>query len=81
MKRLSGFSVYVSNSTRIQSGDRCYHHAGPEYPELYQDIVCNAVGRYVTVFIQRPPDPKDSVNLCHSTKAVLELCEVEVFGM
>jgi hypothetical protein len=81
MKRLAGFSVYVANGTRIQAGTRCYHHDGNDYPDLYMDIPCVAVGQVITIHVQRPPEETYATNFCYSESAILELCEVEIFGM
>lgn len=80
MKRFAGFSVYVSNGTSVLSGRRCYHHQGPEYPELIQNIPCLDDGRIITVVVQRPPEANFTTGMCYSDEAMLELCEVEVFG-
>ncbi|XP_071171501.1 uncharacterized protein [Mytilus edulis] len=79
-RRFAGFSVYVSNGTTVPSGERCYHHGGDKYPELNQEIQCKAVGRIVTIIIQRPPEEDFTNSLCVSNHALLELCEVEVNG-
>ena len=79
MKKLAGFSIYVSNSSRVPSGKRCYHHEGKDYPELYQDVTCDAIGKYITVIVTRPPETP-SGEICYTSYAVLELCEVDVHG-
>ncbi|XP_062610269.1 uncharacterized protein LOC134272047 [Saccostrea cucullata] len=76
--RLAGFSLYIFNTTEIQSGHLCYKD-GPELPLLDITNVCTNHGRYVIFYNERKIwevyYPKD-----YETSVVTELCEVDVMG-
>ncbi|OWF48445.1 Multiple epidermal growth factor-like domains protein 10 [Mizuhopecten yessoensis] len=85
--RLSGFYLYVSYTTaedNLQNtGYLCYHDdtKDPELPSFNQSRSCPVDGRYVIFYNRRPADngPKH-VPYNSTTDAVVELCEVQVFG-
>jgi len=78
--RLAGYSLYVSNSSISKTdGYLCYHDEGPGLPSVYQDRNCNHLGQYVIIYNER--NVTSSYNPAgYSPKAVLELCEVEIYG-
>ncbi|XP_060070342.1 receptor-type tyrosine-protein phosphatase gamma-like [Ylistrum balloti] len=86
--RLSGFYIYVSNTTVLHdqrdTWHLCYHDdiKDPDLlPSFNQSRPCIVDGRYVIFFNKRPADnePKNH-RYYSSTNAVVELCEVQVFG-
>jgi len=48
----------------------CFHDQQEGLPNTLQNITCNYVGRYVVIYNQRN----------RGVDAILELCEVEVYG-
>ena len=80
VRRLAGYSLYVSNSSISKTdGYLCYHDEGPGLPSVYQDRYCNHLGQYVIIYNER--NETSSFNPArYSPKAVLELCEVEIYG-
>ncbi|XP_069128584.1 uncharacterized protein [Argopecten irradians] len=80
LNRFGGYSLYVSNSTAIPTQEElCYK----DNSILLTDVnlnpthVCPSVARYVTVYNRREtPKTRD----WYDDFAVLELCEVQVFG-
>ena len=78
--RLAGYSLYVSNSSISKTdGYLCYHDEGPGLPSILQDRNCNHLGQYVIIYNER--NETSSFNPDgYSPKAVLELCEVEIYG-
>lgn len=87
--RLSGFYLYVSNSSdvvpdRLTEAHLCYHDniTEPDVLPFYnQTHHCPVVGRYVIFYNKRPADnePKN-LTADNSVKVSAELCEVQVFG-
>ncbi|XP_069128413.1 multiple epidermal growth factor-like domains protein 10 [Argopecten irradians] len=86
--RMSGFYLYVSNSSVahniyqvLSKAHLCYHDHGPGLPSYIQSLSCPVSGRYVIFYNKRPADyePKD-VKYYIKTSAVIELCEVQVLG-
>ena len=80
LNRFSGYSVYISNSSITKTdGYLCYHHEGPNHPTKLENVTCNHLGQYVIIYNERnkttdyPPG--------YSNETMLELCEVEVYGM
>ncbi|XP_021356822.1 multiple epidermal growth factor-like domains protein 11 isoform X2 [Mizuhopecten yessoensis] len=84
--RMSGFYLYVSNSsyTNSQSLSRdylCYHDHGPGLPSYIQSLPCSVHGRYVTFYNKRPADYEPrNVTYYSETTAIITLCEVQVLG-
>ncbi|XP_021356726.1 multiple epidermal growth factor-like domains protein 10 [Mizuhopecten yessoensis] len=84
--RMSGFYLYVSNSsyTNSQSLSRdylCYHDHGPGLPSYIQSLPCSIHGRYVTFYNKRPADYEPrNVTYYSETTAIISLCEVQVLG-
>ncbi|XP_021357541.1 fucolectin-3-like [Mizuhopecten yessoensis] len=85
--RLSGFYLYVSNTTAVDNlqntGHLCYHDdtKNPDFPSVNQSRSCPVDGIYVIFYNRRPAEngPKSDSHYS-TTDAVVELCEVEVFG-
>ncbi|XP_060070341.1 multiple epidermal growth factor-like domains protein 10 [Ylistrum balloti] len=86
--RLSGFYLYVSN-TSVLNGQRntwhmCYHDdiKDPDLlPSFNQSRPCIVDGQYVIFYNKRPADNEPKNHIYYSpTNAVVELCEVQVFG-
>ena len=79
--RLAGYSLYISNSSITKTdGYLCYHHTGPGLPSNLDNVTCNHIGQYVIIYNERnetsfynPPG--------YSNESMLELCEVEVYGV
>jgi hypothetical protein len=70
--RLDGFYIYISDAFDEQqpnSGHLCYHDQQAGRPNTLQNKTCNYPGRYVVIYNKR-----------HRSDAILELCEVEVYG-
>ncbi|XP_069128580.1 fucolectin-5-like [Argopecten irradians] len=85
--RLSGFHLYVANTTAMNNlsntGHLCYHDntRDPALPSFNQSRPCNVDGRYVIFYNKRPADNGPKSHVYYSTtEAVVELCEVQVFG-
>ncbi|XP_061190710.1 multiple epidermal growth factor-like domains protein 10 [Saccostrea echinata] len=78
--RFAGFSLYVSNSTDRHHGSLCYHDQQnrPGYPTPTMTLQCNTWGRYVIIYNER--NPEFTYPTFYSNMAILELCEVEVYG-
>ena len=71
-KRLDGFYIYISdtfNEHHPNRGRLCYHDQQNGYANTLQNITCDYPGRYVVIYNKR-----------HRPHAILELCEVEVYG-
>lgn len=75
-----GFSVYVSNTTVKEDGYLCYHDTTytPSTIPSSLTIECTMPGRYVIYFNTR--EGNLSTQHGYSTKAQINLCEVEVYG-
>ncbi|XP_033738980.1 uncharacterized protein LOC117326366 isoform X2 [Pecten maximus] len=78
--RLAGYQLYVSNTTNTPTdGDLCFVDTSStkNAVQLVVTHQCPYVGRYVTVYNYRNnPKPYS----WYSDWAILELCEVQVFG-
>lgn len=76
-----GFSVYVSNTTVKEDGYLCYHDTTytPSTIPSSLTIECTMPGRYVIYFNTR--EGNLSTKPGYSTKAQINLCEVEVYGI
>ncbi|XP_069126190.1 protein draper-like [Argopecten irradians] len=86
--RMSGFYLYVSNSSVahnihqvLRTAHLCYHDHGPGLPSYIQSLSCPVSGQYVIFYNRRPADyePRDAMYY-NKTTAVIELCEVQVLG-
>lgn len=80
INRMTGFYLYVSNTTFKEDGQLCYHDRSSELKMLSEDqhINCSVQGRYVIYFNERNPNATDYRH--YSKFAFNELCEVEVYG-
>jgi len=70
--RLDGFYIYITDTFDEQHpkrGHQCYHDQQTGYPNTLQNITCDYPGQYVVIYIERD-----------RPSAILELCEVEVYG-
>lgn len=76
--RFAGFSLYVSNTTDIDSGFLC-HRDGPELPELDFKTNCITHGRYIIFYNERRNIKYPAGYIISSV--FTELCEVTVTGM
>uniref|UniRef100_K1QTX8 Uncharacterized protein n=1 Tax=Magallana gigas TaxID=29159 RepID=K1QTX8_MAGGI len=76
-----GFSVYVSNTTVKEDGYLCYHDTTytPSTIPSSLTIECTMPGRYVIYFNTR--EGNLSTKPGYSTKAQINLCEVEVYDV
>ncbi|XP_069109705.1 fucolectin-5-like, partial [Argopecten irradians] len=78
--RFGGYSLYTTNYTAIPpQGIPCYEDNSslPSDLNLNPTHVCPSVARYVTVYNKRETPP---TRVWYDNYAVLELCEVQVFG-
>ncbi|XP_069135096.1 uncharacterized protein [Argopecten irradians] len=77
-QRLAGFELYLSNTSDWTSGMRCYKDNTPTESSmaLFLSISCQNVARYVTIYNDR----RIKTYPWYSDDAVLELCEVSVYG-
>ncbi|XP_069109270.1 multiple epidermal growth factor-like domains protein 10, partial [Argopecten irradians] len=86
--RMSGFYLYVSNSSValnihqvLRTSHLCYHDRGPGLPSYIQSLSCPVSGQYVIFYNKRPADYEPrNVTYYSETNAVIELCEVQVLG-
>ncbi|XP_062589300.1 multiple epidermal growth factor-like domains protein 10, partial [Saccostrea cucullata] len=78
--RFAGFYLYIAKDIRKNHGEQYYHEiqTGQNSPSPNMTIECNTLGRYVILYNER--DPKVSYPDFYSKIAILELCEVEVYG-
>jgi hypothetical protein len=71
--RLNGFYIYITDDfdgKHPQQGHLCFQDQRNGKPKTLQNIICNYPGRYVVIYNKRHK----------GKKAILELCEVEVYG-
>lgn len=79
IRRLLGFSVYVSNTTDKEDGSICFYDNEFFTPSTIPEILtlnCKMHGRYVIYYNER----KQGQPSYYSTEATVELCEFEVYG-
>ncbi|XP_062597115.1 uncharacterized protein LOC134258580 [Saccostrea cucullata] len=78
--RFAGFYLYISNVTDRHKGKLCYHALTerPGYPTPVMALTCDTWGRYVIIYNER--NPEVTYPPFYSNIAILELCEVEVYG-
>ncbi|XP_021354755.1 receptor-type tyrosine-protein phosphatase T-like, partial [Mizuhopecten yessoensis] len=78
--RFAGYKIFVSNTTDWNNGQLCFEDPSTSINEV-SDIVshqCQYVAKYVTIYNSRSTP---NTRYDHYSKwAVLELCEVQVFG-
>ncbi|XP_021344963.1 uncharacterized protein LOC110444941 [Mizuhopecten yessoensis] len=79
-KRSGGYQIYGSNTTFWRRGFLCHIDttATPDRMDLTPSISCKGTIRYLTIFIDRS---KTTTYTWYSFYAVMEICEVEVYGM
>ncbi|XP_069128366.1 platelet endothelial aggregation receptor 1-like [Argopecten irradians] len=78
LKRLAGFQIYLSNTSDWRSGVRCYQDQSTSLDLLFakQYVACQGVAQYLTIYSDR----RTHTYTWYSTKAILELCEVYIYG-
>lgn len=76
--RFAGFSLYISNSSDIQSSTLCYKN-GPQLPTLNFTTTCTEHGRYVIFYNERLNGAKYPARY-ETANVYTELCEVIVQG-
>ncbi|OWF46319.1 receptor-type tyrosine-protein phosphatase kappa-like [Mizuhopecten yessoensis] len=77
-KRFGGYQIYQSNTSDWRVGHRCRIDRTSTSKELSftQKIRCPGIAQFLTIYSdRRSPDRS-----WYSKKAILELCEVEVYG-
>ena len=70
--RFRGFHIYITDTfdgEHPNRGHLCYHDQQTGYPSTLQNITCDYPGRYVVIYNER-----------YRAHAIIELCEVEVYG-
>ncbi|XP_062612084.1 uncharacterized protein LOC134273881 isoform X2 [Saccostrea cucullata] len=78
--RSLGFYIYVSNTTNRSDSYICFHDTNftkSTLPTVF-DISCLIHGQYVIFYNERLPGVKYPED--YSSKAVTDLCEIEVYG-
>lgn len=79
LRRLLGFSVYVSNTTDKENGSICFYdnefYTPSTIPEI-PTINCKMHGIYVIFYNER----KQGQPSYYDPEALVELCEFEVYG-
>ncbi|XP_060078172.1 scavenger receptor class F member 2-like [Ylistrum balloti] len=77
--RFAGYQLFLSNTTNYQQGIICYKDNSIEVADLQMDPThqCPYVAQYVTIYNHRDDTNRPS---WYDDYAVLELCEVQVFG-
>ncbi|KAJ8305721.1 hypothetical protein KUTeg_016266 [Tegillarca granosa] len=69
---LDGFKIYISNGpSNWRNKEPCFKDTTPGYPSSILNVTCVGYGRYVTVY---------NDHYHEADGAILELCEVQVFG-
>ena len=72
--------MYISNSSTTKNGGYvCYHHTGPNLPSKTENVNCNHLGKYVIIYNERNKSASNNPT-GYSSFAILELCDVQVFG-
>ena len=78
--RFAGYSLYISNSSTTKTdGYLCNQHIGPNLPSKLENVSCNHLGRNVIIYNERD-ETGNNIPSGYSLNAMLELCEVEVYG-
>ncbi|XP_060084650.1 multiple epidermal growth factor-like domains protein 11 [Ylistrum balloti] len=78
--RFGGFQIYLSNTTDWRNGDNCHTDTTSTWQSMdlapsIQSCTGNTI--YLTIYVDRRPDKPYS---WYSDYAILELCEVEIYG-
>ncbi|OWF37097.1 Receptor-type tyrosine-protein phosphatase mu [Mizuhopecten yessoensis] len=79
--RFAGYEVYLSNTTDRLTGERCFIDKSESVNQIISLVnhpECNGTAQYVTIYNQRE-SPKRQ-NWYDDKDALLELCEVQVYG-
>ena len=76
--RFGGYSLYIS-TTKTDS-NICYHHEDPGLPSKLQNVNCSHLGQYVSIYNEKN-ETTDYNPPGYSNISMLELCEVEVYGI
>ncbi|VDH91210.1 Hypothetical predicted protein [Mytilus galloprovincialis] len=73
--RMDGFELYVTNTSTIPPvGYLCYNDTDDGFPNIFQNISCNQLGKYVIYY-----DTKGSVE-SRNLGPIVELCYVAING-
>ncbi|XP_033730645.1 scavenger receptor class F member 2-like, partial [Pecten maximus] len=78
--RFAGYEVYLSNTTVRHREDRCFIDESQSVDEIQSYVnhrECNGTAQYVTIYNHRESSKRQS---WYSDDALLELCEVKVYG-
>ena len=70
--RFRGFHIYITDTfdgEHPNMGHLCYYDQQTGYPSALQNITFDYPGRYVVIYNER-----------YRAHAIIELCEVEVYG-
>ncbi|XP_062575497.1 uncharacterized protein LOC134237411 [Saccostrea cucullata] len=78
MSEHAGFSLFISNTTKLKDGYRCYKNTDT-FPPLLSKHACAQRGRYVTYYNERGDGVVVPLGSRRDT-TIAELCEVQVFG-
>ncbi|XP_021349703.1 cell death abnormality protein 1-like isoform X2 [Mizuhopecten yessoensis] len=78
LSRLAGYEVYLSYTQDWTSGTRCHKDTTADLASVsvIQNVQCPGVARYLTIYNDRRVKAK----AWYSDDAILELCEVQVYG-
>ncbi|OWF34812.1 cell death abnormality protein 1-like [Mizuhopecten yessoensis] len=76
--RLGGYEIILSNTSEWAQGDRCYIDKSPSKCSLpsLQNNTCQGVAQFLTIYVDR----RVKLRSWYSRAAILELCEIEVYG-
>ncbi|XP_069128629.1 cell death abnormality protein 1-like, partial [Argopecten irradians] len=79
LHRFAGYQLYLSNVSDWTSGVLCYQDMNGDLADVESVVThqCPYVARYVTIYNYRDSPKRHD---WYSDNAVLELCEVQVFG-
>ncbi|XP_062620884.1 multiple epidermal growth factor-like domains protein 10 [Saccostrea cucullata] len=69
-RRLSGFSILVSNNSEWNINNTCYQDSGNVTLETVLDVNCSDTAQYVKIYANKDIDGG----------AILEICELEIYG-
>ncbi|XP_033729931.1 scavenger receptor class F member 2-like, partial [Pecten maximus] len=78
--RFAGYEVYLSNTTVRRREDRCFIDVSQSVDDIQSHVnhrECNGTAQYVTIYNHRESPKRQS---WYSDDALLELCEVKVYG-
>ncbi|XP_021361963.1 receptor-type tyrosine-protein phosphatase epsilon-like isoform X2 [Mizuhopecten yessoensis] len=78
LARFAGYEIFLSNTQDWTLGTRCHKDTTAELGSMAvtQYITCPGVSRYLTIYNDR----REEAKTWYSTDAILELCEVQVYG-